>query len=512
MTTPAEKRPINGSTNGSAKKLKSSDVVTINPSLKDIKNDLRDAFVNSKPQKFNNIEIVTEPFKCGVVNNFIKDEEFLKRLKKEIVEEVEFPENNNDLFRFHQSDDFDSVDLPHVKSLRTCFLTEVKEFLKDITQIDLYDDVVDLTASKYEYNDHLLCHDDQLEERRIAFILYLVPGEWSDKDGGAFDMFDRDENGQPKNIARSYYPKWNNFVFFEVTPQSYHQVREVLSQDKIRVSVNGWFRGPKPNFPKMMFIETYTDVVKCGEVEIEENDLRSWLNPLFLKDETQLQVMVEFKDTSEINLSDFLQQEKYHEVCQMLSSDLLEWSIKGPPNRRRYYKLNIDSAPPLARALVQLFQSEAMFLIISNLSGIKYHPLAPDTSDSESESDNSSEEEPQPKPDKPTKVRNPRVTVEIRKWTQGCYTVVHDHDIEVLDDQPKLDCVLHFAHDGETNRDHGGYISYIAKEANGELLAVEPQSNNLSLVYRDSETTRFVKYLNVSHKDVYYDISLIFQQ
>ena len=31
--------------------------------------------------------------------------------------------------------------------------------------------------------DILLCHDDELESRRIAFILYLVP-EWSAKDGG----------------------------------------------------------------------------------------------------------------------------------------------------------------------------------------------------------------------------------------------------------------------------------------------------------------------------------------
>ncbi len=31
--------------------------------------------------------------------------------------------------------------------------------------------------------DVLLCHDDQLEGRRIAFIYYLVP-EWSKEDGG----------------------------------------------------------------------------------------------------------------------------------------------------------------------------------------------------------------------------------------------------------------------------------------------------------------------------------------
>ena len=31
--------------------------------------------------------------------------------------------------------------------------------------------------------DVLLCHDDELEGRRIAFIFYLVP-EWTKEDGG----------------------------------------------------------------------------------------------------------------------------------------------------------------------------------------------------------------------------------------------------------------------------------------------------------------------------------------
>lgn len=38
----------------------------------------------------------------------------------------------------------------------------------------------------------LLCHDDELEGRRIAFILYLVPSSWSKKDGGTLDLFNLD--------------------------------------------------------------------------------------------------------------------------------------------------------------------------------------------------------------------------------------------------------------------------------------------------------------------------------
>jgi Rps23 Pro-64 3,4-dihydroxylase Tpa1-like proline 4-hydroxylase len=32
----------------------------------------------------------------------------------------------------------------------------------------------------------LLCHDDELEGRRIAYILYLVPEDWNQEDGGNY--------------------------------------------------------------------------------------------------------------------------------------------------------------------------------------------------------------------------------------------------------------------------------------------------------------------------------------
>lgn len=39
--------------------------------------------------------------------------------------------------------------------------------------------------------DVLLCHDDELDTRRIAFILYLVP-PWKPEDGGSLDLYDMD--------------------------------------------------------------------------------------------------------------------------------------------------------------------------------------------------------------------------------------------------------------------------------------------------------------------------------
>lgn len=36
--------------------------------------------------------------------------------------------------------------------------------------------------------DVLLCHDDELEGRRVAFILYLV-SPWQSSDGGTLDLY-----------------------------------------------------------------------------------------------------------------------------------------------------------------------------------------------------------------------------------------------------------------------------------------------------------------------------------
>jgi Rps23 Pro-64 3,4-dihydroxylase Tpa1-like proline 4-hydroxylase len=51
-----------------------------------------------------------------------------------------------------------------------------------------------LFYAEYRAGDHLLCHDDELEGRRVAFILYLAP-HWTEADGGHLDLFDVGRDG-----------------------------------------------------------------------------------------------------------------------------------------------------------------------------------------------------------------------------------------------------------------------------------------------------------------------------
>ena len=55
------------------------------------------------------------------------------------------------------------------------------------------DDRLALFCARYDRSDYLLCHDDELEGRRIAFIMYLVP-PWSHQDGGLLELFNTGEN------------------------------------------------------------------------------------------------------------------------------------------------------------------------------------------------------------------------------------------------------------------------------------------------------------------------------
>lgn len=44
-------------------------------------------------------------------------------------------------------------------------------------------------------SDVLSCHDDELDDRRVAFIYYLVPESWNAEDGGRLQLFSLDGIG-----------------------------------------------------------------------------------------------------------------------------------------------------------------------------------------------------------------------------------------------------------------------------------------------------------------------------
>ncbi|XP_037372309.1 prolyl 3-hydroxylase OGFOD1 isoform X2 [Talpa occidentalis] len=462
-----------------------------------------------------------DPFLHCVIPNFIQSPNFLEGLQKELLN-LDFHEKYNDLYKFQQSDDLKKRREPHICALRKILFENFRTWLSDISKIDL-ESTIDMSCAKYEFSDALLCHDDELEGRRIAFILYLVP-HWDKSFGGTLDLYNVDEHLQPKQIVKSLVPSWNTLVFFEVSPVSFHQVSEVLSEEKSRLSISGWFHGPSLTRPP-----SYCEPLlpRSPHIPQDHEILYDWINPTYLNMDYQVQIQEEFEERSEILLKDFLKPEKFAKVCEALEKGDVEWNSRGPPNKRFYEKAEESKLPEVLKECMGLFRSEALFLLLSNFTGLKFHFLAPSdddeiedkkegeaasaadsteegTSHSSSQleahraavscdSPHGSERADTEQEEKEAKEESsvPTCQGELRHWKTGHYTLIHDNSKTEF----ALDLILYCGCEG-WEPEYGGFTSYIAKGEDEELLTVNPENNSLALVYRDRETLKFVKHIN----------------
>ena len=188
--------------------------------------------------------------------------------------------------------------------------------------------------TKNRYTDHLLCHDDELEGRRIAFIMYFVK-DWTEEDGGTLDLFKLNEQGHPIEVMKKLVPETNSLVFFEVTEKSYHQVSEILTKDKSRLSIGGWFHGEPYKRPPRIATNEEDLVAALDAEDIDEDEFYAWINPMYLDPEIQIEINTKFEETSEISLPDFLNEDKYKTVSEALIK-AKSWKMKGPADSKHY--------------------------------------------------------------------------------------------------------------------------------------------------------------------------------
>ncbi len=305
-------------------------------------------------------------------------------------------------------------------------------------------------------------------------------------------------------------PSRNTLAFFEVSPKSFHQVAEVLTRDKTRLSVGGWFHGrtetraPLPRQPAAP--ET------VPPVDIGEEEFYSWISPTYLDPGNQLQIRENFEENSEISLPNFLAEEPHRNLCDLLrgqedgGESTLSWLSQGPANKCHYEYAEESSMPPPLKRCLHFFRSDAMFLLLSNLTGLKLHPLATVSDDEEDEEKNEKDGEipragssqdsgsgsskSKSKSDDARKESDPRCSSELRRWSPGCYTLIRDCDDEQrtysLEARLFLNC-------HGWSEECGGFSSYVARGEDEELLSAQPEENALVLVYRDSDTLGFVK-------------------
>lgn len=160
---------------------------------------------------------------------------------------LQYEERFTDLYSMYQTKEI------LTKEICDCIMSIVPKVKSETLEVT----GVYLSSQIYEKYSYLLCHDDQLEDRLFAFVFYIHTKEdISLEDGGTLDIFKTNVLQVPIEVTTQIIPETYSLALFEVSPRSFHQVAEVLSENFVRRSIGGWVRGH----------------YKCSEIALQEAD------------------------------------------------------------------------------------------------------------------------------------------------------------------------------------------------------------------------------------------------
>lgn len=174
-----------------------------------------------------------KPFPHIGIKNFLKDHKPLSAA----IKGEQFYKKDSDLFSFSQTNNLFYSKNPVTQPAVKLFSSQTfSSLISAISGIKLKPGALDVFGSLYEKTDYLLCHDDRVEDRKIAFILYL--STLSERDGGSLALYSN-KGIHPYKKIFSYPPVENSLFIFKVSKLSWHEVEEILS-DKKRYAIGGW--------------------------------------------------------------------------------------------------------------------------------------------------------------------------------------------------------------------------------------------------------------------------------
>lgn len=295
--------------------------------------------------------------------------ELTRAARAEILTEgtVKWTHRRNDLYTFAQSQSLSS-EAGAVRSgtalaaLRDeIYSPAFRAWVSAITGIHSLAETVDASIACYRKGDHLLCHDDDLAGRAIAYIVYLTPDSWTPAHGGALALYDCDEANAPTRVTASLGAHFNSVSLFAVTARSFHAVQEVFSADA-RISISGWFhaanvppRAPTPRAQPRVFTKvTPPRPLLLGDgVDLEPVSLPAWLHPRYCNSKARTAAARAFVNGGgSLQLGGFLSQEALHKLMKDLV--VRAWRHSGPPSERSYrvtaLTTNVPSSLPSSGA------------------------------------------------------------------------------------------------------------------------------------------------------------------
>jgi Rps23 Pro-64 3,4-dihydroxylase Tpa1-like proline 4-hydroxylase len=361
----------------------------------DFMKEFQNAWNKNKGFNSNETEIIVDPFKVCVIRNFLDNPHLLNDVRQEF-NNIDWNLRSMDLYEFSQSKDLKHLsEHACINSVYQFLQNDVMKWVAALTGLTLTH--ISATCSAYSNTDYLLVHDDQREDRMVAFILYLTgPEGWDESKGGALQLLNKDSDCQPSQIVHSILPANAQFVFFPVASDSYHQVSEVTSLGDSRLSINGWFHTKVPPVYDTPSFKSYPDGL-FGEKQYKaidfDSDLSSWLTDGYLECDVISEIHEYFEEHSEISLKNFLREEPFNELSQLLDSNSLSWVKIGPPNRHCYEVAKTNDLPIVVDRFLRLFQSKQMFSLLGRLTGLELNQ------------------------------NKASMKFELQKWTPGCYSV-----------------------------------------------------------------------------------------
>lgn len=365
-----------------------------------LKSDYQDQFrknwSNNLDYSSSNLQIISSPFRLCKISNFLNSQNFLDELKLELAD-IKSRRSSIDLYQFEQTSDLSLISTDNIQQLRDTFISTLKPWMEENTGIQL-NSTMSMSSSCYFDTDYLLCHDDNLSDRKIAFILYLSPN-WLTEDGGTLDLFDTDpSSGLPRNVVKSLVPEYNSLVFFEVTDNSYHQVAEITSSTKSRWSINGWFHGPvrpnnRPPRPSL-------DLPTFEPIKESTQELNTWIMDSYLCTGIMRGIRESMEKQSYNFLAHFLKGEIYEKLYEDILSDDIVWKKVGPADVRNYEIADDNTMPLMLKNFYNLFKTLDFFKLLKDYTELD---LVPDGKD-----------------------MKPKMTIELQRWTKGSYTLICD--------------------------------------------------------------------------------------
>lgn len=410
------------------------------------------------------LSLYQNPFQICVIKNFLQNIDIVENLANEMLL-MEWNRTQMDLYRFFQTTDLINVDVPYLKSFYKFLKSDILSWLQNLYDTELTH--VSASCSMYTTGDYLLPHDDLLSDRIIAFVYYLSPWpnytEWTDEMGGALELFNVDSIGLPTfPVIKSINPNNNQFVFFKVSDISFHQVGEILTFEYPRLTINGWFHGPKKQNDSMETSKYKYQLKLFDDIWLREKnlytDLTLWINNSYLKSDfkTCLQKHMEMK--SEVSLGNFMKKRFYNEIeTELKTIDDSNWILKGPANYRNYEILNLDRLKyPAIIDLLKLFNSEQMFKLLYEYTDLDLAGR---------------------------RKKSPTYSIEIQRWKPGCYIVLGDPS---LYKENTLDIVVHFNVKNVVGNIGRITYVYLNSEISDIDESVEYDKNNKEKVPNDS--------------------------